>query len=305
MRLRHLWIALTLLAVFASYSWGQSQGPSPSGTETSQQEQGKPAEAHQSTSAEQKASPPQPIIVHVEPAKKTEAETEEDRRERKEKADLDRRLVDLTAELSIYAGGLYSATVILAIATVALVIATIGLVVMAILQSRDIRTTQRAFVFVKKFNLDVITVADEPGWWVSVEWENSGSTPTREFFNRINVKTFVEEPGSDYTFPDQPSGDAIRGMIGPKAIEHSAIAKIPFSVIEGVRTKQRRLFVWGWAEYDDIFDGAPAHRIEFCDELTVDSTGMPTRRMYRRHNGADGECERKPRAAKDRSKPIT
>jgi len=125
MRFRIVVIAMALSAAFASGSQGQSQEPRPSGAEARQQEQAKPAETNQAaTVSEQKSSPQQPIIVHVEPAKKTEAEAEEDRRERKEKADLDRRLVDLTAELSTYTGGLYSATVVLAIATVALVIAT-------------------------------------------------------------------------------------------------------------------------------------------------------------------------------------
>src|SRR5713101_2742974 len=130
MKCCYMVIALALLA--APDSWGQSQGPSPSEVKSRQQEQAKPAETNKSTSYEQKSSPQQPIIVHVEPAQKTEAEAEADRHERKEKAELDRRLVDLTAELSSYTGGLYFATVILAIATIVLCVATIGLVVMAI-----------------------------------------------------------------------------------------------------------------------------------------------------------------------------
>jgi hypothetical protein len=142
MRFRIVAIAMALSAAFASGSQGQLQEPRPSGAEARQQEQAKPAETNQAaTVSEQKSFPRQPIIVHVEPAKKTEAEAEDDRRERKEKADLDRRLVDLTAELSTCTGGLYSATVVLAIATVALVIATVGLVVMAIFQSRDMKAS--------------------------------------------------------------------------------------------------------------------------------------------------------------------
>jgi hypothetical protein len=130
-----------LVFLLLSCGTALSQEPSPGGSETSQQEQAKPAKSDQPATAEQKASPPPPIIVHVEPAKKTEAEAEDDRRERKEKTDLDRRLVDLTAELSTYTGGLYFATVVLAIATIVLCIATIGLVVMAIVQSRDMKAS--------------------------------------------------------------------------------------------------------------------------------------------------------------------
>jgi hypothetical protein len=69
------------------YISAQSKRPSPSGAETRQQEQTKPTQANQAVPTEQKAATPQPIIVNVEPSKKTEAEAEADRRERKEKAD--------------------------------------------------------------------------------------------------------------------------------------------------------------------------------------------------------------------------
>lgn len=118
-----------------------SQGPAPSGPETSRQEQSKPEEAAKGSATEQKTTAPSSIIVHVEPTPKTEAEAEADRQEHKEKAALDRRLVDLTAELSAYTGGLFSATVVLAVSTIALVIATVGLLAMAILQSRDMKAS--------------------------------------------------------------------------------------------------------------------------------------------------------------------
>jgi hypothetical protein len=34
-----------------------------------------------------------------------------------------------------------------------------------------------------------------------------------------------------------------------------------------------RLFVWGWAEYRDVFDGIPLHRTEFCNEVIVTEMG--------------------------------
>jgi hypothetical protein len=162
--------------------------------------------------------------------------------------------------------------------------------------------TDRAFVFVRKFNLDIVQSGAE--WWISVDWENSGNTPAKDFFNRVNCKTFITEPGNEFGFPDQPGNEAMRCLVGPKAIESSAILKIPISVINGVREKKRRLFVWGWAEYDDRFNKTEPHRTEFCDEVIIDPSGIPIRRLYRLHNGADGECYHKPRQAKDRYKPI-
>ena len=43
-----------------------------------------------------------PIVVNVLPASKTEEETKRDEAKRKQKAELDRRLVDLTADLARY-----------------------------------------------------------------------------------------------------------------------------------------------------------------------------------------------------------
>jgi hypothetical protein len=196
MKLRCLVIALALSAAYATDSLGQS----PSETEVGKQEQAKPANNNQPAAAEQKSSPQQSIIVHVEPAKKTEAEADEDRRERKEKADLDRRLVDLTAELSTYTGGLYFATVILAIATIVLCISTIGLVVMAVVQSRDMKhsllLTKIAADAAKK-SADASLVALRP--WISCKVEIAGAltytdTGDAQFELRFVVKNVGRSP---------------------------------------------------------------------------------------------------------------
>jgi hypothetical protein len=186
-----------LLTAFAANS--QSQEPPPSGAETGKQEQSHAAETNQPASADNKPSAQQPIIVHVEPARKTEAEAEEDRHERKEKAELDRRLVDLTAELSTYTGGLYSATVILAIATVALVIATVGLVIMAVLQSRDMKASvdlaRAEFVATHRPRV-IVRLIQEP-------WYETGSMIRKAWVTVVNVgvnPAILEEFGGDIAY---------------------------------------------------------------------------------------------------------
>ncbi len=39
--------------------------------------------------------------------------------------------------------------------------------------------------------------------------------------------------------------------------------------MELVRTGHRRLFLYGWAEYDDMVGGKLRHRTEFCNEVNV------------------------------------
>jgi hypothetical protein len=75
------------------------------------------------------------------PVPKTEAEAAEEGRERAVKAELDRKLVDLTGELAEFTRGLFIATVILAVATIGLLIATAGLAYFAYRQSRDMKAS--------------------------------------------------------------------------------------------------------------------------------------------------------------------
>ena len=156
--------------------------------------------------------------------------------------------------------------------------------------------TQRAFVFISLFETHVLndTLVVMP------KWENSGSTPTKTMRNYANWKVFEGEPPPTYNFPDYDvkgneltsPGDGPEIFIGPKATLYSETLKIPIPVLEQVRSGQRRLFVWGWANYVDVFCGD--HRTEFCNELVVTSLGQQGNQvsaavsfgLYRRHNSA-------------------
>lgn len=172
-----------------------SQEPAPSGG--TQQEQPQAAKPDQPSTGQPQSTAPQPTIIYVQPPAKSEAEAEEDRRERHEKAQLDRRLVDLTADLSDYTGGLYRATVALAVSTVALVIATIGLVVFARHQSRDMKASiavtreigeaqVRAYVSIKSVMFAVWGPWEHPHIrFVAV---NTGQSPARNFVWNVTVQ---------------------------------------------------------------------------------------------------------------------
>src|SRR6185369_4204278 len=106
-------ILLALLALpVANDALAQQQLPRPA----PKQVQPQPARPEQPPSTQQQAPQQPPIVVNVLPSPKTEKELAEERHERDEKAKLDKRLVDLTAELSEYTGGLFRATVGLVIA---------------------------------------------------------------------------------------------------------------------------------------------------------------------------------------------
>lgn len=63
----------------------------------------------------------------------------------------------------------------------------------------------------------------------------------------------------------------------------------------------RRLFVFGWVEYDDILPDSKRHRTEFCVEFIAEAAQNPqtgeitvwyTTRRHSRFNGIDEDCER-------------
>lgn len=168
---------------------------------------------------------------------------------------------------------------------------------------RALEATQRAFVFLNRFEIQI------SGGMVLVTpaWENSGTTPTRKMFNHVSWKVFNQEPPNDYMFPDlgvdgNPVGKADNTpfFLGARATSNGPTLEIPFEIVKAVSSKQIRAFIWGWTEYNDVFDNTPRHRTTFCNELKVravevkDSQDQATISfvLYRRGNCADEECNR-------------
>ena len=129
---------LFVMLVVVTNVAAQSQRPTP---EIGEQGQTQRSQAQQSPAAKQQPSAIPPIIVNVLPSPKTEAERAEEARARQEKTDLDRRLVEFTADLATYTARLYYATLAVAFATICLVLATAGLAVFAFFQSRDMKAS--------------------------------------------------------------------------------------------------------------------------------------------------------------------
>lgn len=127
--------------------------------------------------------------------------------------------------------------------------------------------------------------------------ENTGVTPAISLKDRISWTNPVGELPDNYAFPD------LKGEHGQEGAKHSAetiapkeiiwtpvvsikspvieevikqnqprLAGIPTSVNGGVsldRGNTRRLYVYGWATYRDIFDKTPDHLTEFCMMLAL------------------------------------
>jgi hypothetical protein len=117
-------------------------------------------------------------------------------------------------------------------------------------------------------------------------------------FSHVSSEFFDGEMSADFAFPDSGDPTRVPTLIGPGAVILSSAflydAKDPR--VAAVHTGAKHLYIWGWAEYDDIFEGTPRHRTEFCYEVFFVGAAFPNKvqlatRMHRLHNAADEDCK--------------
>jgi hypothetical protein len=228
-------------------------------------------------------------------------------------------LTRYTKWLMVFTGVLALATIILAISTIGLwryageqasdtkrLIAATRATAGAAKQSADIAqqgliSTQRAFVFINSFEVHVI------GGEIRIipKWENSGATPANPMHNYVNWKPFNGEIPLDYGYPDlgkdglplPGKGSGAQFFVGPKAIMLGNTVQIPIAVMEAARAGNIRVFIWEWAEYNDIFNKAKSHEVTFCYEIVVTDLGSKDDKttiaaaftIYGPHNSAEQE----------------
>jgi hypothetical protein len=303
----------------------QPAQPAPQQSQPTTPQQTQPAPQQTQPSAPQQALPaPQqnPALAPAEPLplQKTDAERADEARERQEKADLNRRLTQLSADLAGYSAYLYSAALTVAAATICLFFATAVLAIYGFFQSRawKIATTaaidhlnlsrealisaNHAFLFCK----DVHAVASMKSatdtvqeWTFYPVWENGSATPPRLLFMASSWSVFTPDIPESFDFPYLGETPVQRAMVGPHATALGAESVIPVAKLLEVKKGGCKIYIWGWVEYDDVFAGTHRHRTEYCMEVRVignpetqDSQGpIPfAYSRYPKHNGHNEEC---------------
>lgn len=171
-----------------------------------------------------------------------------------------------------------------------------------------LKSTQRAYVVFEKFEVSVgRSPLDEiTSCTLQPVWQNAGTTPTRHGRAHVNWRYFERSIPNDFDFADfDEMGNRVLAydsylplVLGPKAQSFSPLMAIDTATLGMVRDLKGRVLIWGWAEYDDVF-AEGRHRTEFCYQMTITGAGAAGRVgfvQYRRFNGVDEECERKPTA---------
>jgi hypothetical protein len=140
---------------------------------------------------------------------------------------------------------------------------------------------QRAMVFESKINMYGILPpnSNDPVWTFGIDWENSGSTPTK--YLTVNLRCWVE-PHSISDWPEAflsiPQG-AQTNVLGPHATGEIGRCRWLASSLATIQASESALYVAARADYQDVFNGKAWHITEVCFEATPiigDPTHLPS-----------------------------
>jgi hypothetical protein len=163
----------------------------------------------------------------------------------------------------------------------------------------------RAYIFLDRIDLPGRNI---PGTRdtqrkIKIAWKNSGGTRTRKFVAKVshNVLDLTQQSLETFDFHDEPDAQTFRGLIGPNQSVNPP--QIPVCDIHLVGDTDTALFIWGWAEYQDVFNDT-IHRTEFAFRVWIDgdmsTNGVMWFEPTEKHNAADEDCMKPPTGAQSR-----
>ena len=97
-------------------------------------------------------------------------------------------------------------------------------------------------------------------------WGNNGNTPTKNMKLQVGWK---EHPNLtlpadfSYAYTDGPAPM----FLGPKAFEWSEVIRLSKIVATNALQRRSHIFIWGRADYEDIFGGTAPHFTQWCYRL--------------------------------------
>ena len=133
---------------------------------------------------------------------------------------------------------------------------------------------QRAFVSPNIQELTTQNSDQQPMAAIIVNWVNSGTTPTKMFRTHVSSIDNTNSPLPDnFTYPDLWQSGAPHvntdAVVGPKGGASVIGDSLPLTVLTEAFHHKRRIYIWGWATYYDVFKDTPMHITKFCSEMIV------------------------------------
>jgi hypothetical protein len=108
-------------------------------------------------------------------------------------------------------------------------------------------------------------------YMIRIEWQNTGGTPARRLTSSTNAEGFLGGLRSDFDYPSATPLTEAKNL-APSQFHWATIHVTPQQLMS-VAAGACLLLVWGWVEYNDVFEGTPRHRTETCYRVVV--TGNP------------------------------
>lgn len=144
-------------------------------------------------------------------------------------------------------------------------------------------------------------VTNKVFWTFHVLWENSGGSPTKNL--RFYVHRYLSDKDipTDYKFALSAEPRPITHLM-PNAVKGTGELPVTGDDLVAVREGKKFLYLWGRADYRDLFDGTPDHVTKFFIRILVrgdpnQEWDVSTDRLeltflnQPKHNCADEECD--------------
>lgn len=127
---------------------------------------------------------------------------------------------------------------------------------------------QRAFMFIREIKT-IVHQDPETGkfqWTIHPIWANSGNTPTRGLSINTTYRLLDEPLPKNYDFPESRE-DLIPAIAGPRSMVEAVPGTLSSEDLQAIQSGKKFFYIWGWAEYHDIFEGTPKRVTRFCNQL--------------------------------------
>ena len=163
-------------------------------------------------------------------------------------------------------------------------------------------TLNRALMVGTKIDVNVIVRSTTIiGYQMVVIFTNTGHTPAKNVQTNSNIVVFDERVPDNFQYADRITAAPGYGVVGPN-VPITFPLGIALQDIHDIQNKTRIGLVYGWTEYDDIFEGTARRRTEFCLQIEVASGVLhviPQQRggpsalgfvVYGPYNAIDNDC---------------
>jgi hypothetical protein len=134
--------------------------------------------------------------------------------------------------------------------------------------------TQRAFIVIKEISVALYREADQPegqfaGWKIQPILQNTGKTPAHDTIVYTNVEARNSELPDEFAFPNKGDDEEIATVTGPQSTANAGHFQLSIAQVREITQRTFHVYLYGSAEYNDVFEGTPRHRTEYCHRVTV------------------------------------